>query len=95
MPDRDRIGQRKVRLMAVWVGVGIPLIVLGLFTSPWISLLGACIIGATPVYFTLRGALAAPRQASTPTAPRAPSGEHRRYPARRRGHTGDERRPSE
>jgi len=47
--------------MSVWVGIGIVVLVAGLFTSPWISLLGACIIGSTPVWFTLRMALAAPR----------------------------------
>jgi hypothetical protein len=61
MPNRDRTGQRKVRLMSVWVGIGIVVLVAGLFTSPWISLLGACIIGSTPVWFTLRMALAAPQ----------------------------------
>lgn len=80
--------------MAAWVAVGIAVLVVGLFSSPWITLLGACIIGSTPVWFTLRAALAVPRRAPRPTAPHAP-GEHRRYPARRRGHTGDERRPSE
>ena len=47
--------------MSIWVGAGIVLLVLGLLTSPWISLLGACVIASTPVWFTLRMALSAPR----------------------------------
>ena len=58
---RDRAGSRKVRLMSVWVVIGIVVLVVGFFTSPWIALLGACIIGSTPVWFTLRMALAVPR----------------------------------
>jgi len=48
--------------MSAWVSAGIVVLVVGLFTSPWITLLGACIIGSTPVWFTLRMALAAPRR---------------------------------
>ena len=48
--------------MSVWVVIGIVVLVLGFFTSPWIALLGACIIGSTPVWFTLRAALAVPRR---------------------------------
>ena len=62
MAQRDGSGQRKVRLMSAWVGAGIAVLAVGLFTSPWITLLGACIIGSTPVWFTLRMALAAPRR---------------------------------
>lgn len=62
MPERDRIGQRKVRLMSAWVAVGTVILAAGLVTSPWVALLGACIIASTPVWFTLRMALAAPRR---------------------------------
>jgi hypothetical protein len=48
--------------MSVWVVIGVVVLVVGFFTSPWIALLGACIIGSTPVWFTLRMALAPPRR---------------------------------
>lgn len=48
--------------MSVWVCLGTAVLVAGLFSSPWISVLGACIIGSTPVWFTLRAALSAPRR---------------------------------
>jgi hypothetical protein len=108
MGQRDAAGQRKVRLMSVWVVLGVVILVAGFFVSPWISLLGACIIGSTPVWFTLRMALAAPRRPPQQRYDvygddfmrminRIPTGsqEGRRPPRRRRGHTGDERRPSE
>jgi hypothetical protein len=63
---KDRAGTRKVRLMSVWVIIGIVVLVVGFFTSPWIALLGACIIGSTPVWFTLRMALATPRRPPKP-----------------------------
>ena len=106
--QRDAAGRRKVRLMTVWVGIGVAILVAGFFTSPWIALLGACIIGSTPVWFTLRMALAAPQRPPQKRydaigdnflrmIDRVPHGrtEGRRPPPRRRGHTGDERRPSE
>lgn len=48
--------------MSAWVGAGLVMLVVGLLTSPWLILLGACIIGSTPVWFTLRMMLAAPRR---------------------------------
>jgi hypothetical protein len=82
MPDRDRAGQRKVRLMTAWVAVGIALMVLGAFTTLWISFAGATVIGSTPVFFTLRAALA-PRRAANPK-PRVAA--RRQVTPRRRGH---------
>jgi hypothetical protein len=74
-------GRRKVRLMAAWVGIGIALMVLGVYTSLWVTFLGACVVGSTPVFFTLRTALST-RQ--TPK-PRPPTPAHRTgTPARRR-----------
>jgi hypothetical protein len=69
MSARDESGRRKVRLMTVWVGIGIALMVLGVVTSVWISLAGACIIGSTPVWFTLRGALSPTRPPERPPDP--------------------------
>jgi hypothetical protein len=81
MADRDPAGQRKVRLMTVWVGVGIVLMVVGVYTTLWVSFLGAAVIGSTPVFFTLRSALA-PRRSPPPQTP--PSPHTRGRPARRR-----------
>jgi hypothetical protein len=97
--ERDAAGRRKVRLMTVWVGIGVAILVAGFFTSPWIALLGACIIGSTPVWFTLRMALTTepvpkrpPEQPPEPlpglltrTSSRAPDARRARIP-RRRGH---------
>ena len=88
--DRDEAGQRKVRLMSAWVAVGIVLMVLGAFTTLWVSFLGACVIGSTPVFFTLRSALAT-RQTPKPQTPASPHPRGRparRHPAsiRRRDH---------
>ncbi len=72
--------------MTAWVGIGIALMFLGVFTSVWVVFLGACVIGSTPVFFTLRAALAPPARGrrspgeSLPRAP-APAGDR---PARRR-----------
>ena len=74
-------GRRKVRLMTAWVGIGIALMVLGAFTSVWVVFLGACVVGSTPVFFTLRAALST-RQAPKPPPP---TPVHRTgSPARRR-----------
>jgi hypothetical protein len=73
--DRDAAGQRKVRLMTIWVGIGSVLMVVGIYSSMWITFLGACVIGSTPVFFTLRGALASRR---TPK----PSSDAQRGPGR-------------
>jgi hypothetical protein len=78
--DRDEAGQRKVRLMTAWVGAGIVLMVLGVYTTLWVSFLGAAVIGSTPVFFTLRAALAT-RQTPKPQTP--PSPHTRGRPARR------------
>jgi hypothetical protein len=88
MADRDRAGQRKVRLMSAWVMVGVVLMVLGAVTTLWISFLGAAVIGSTPVFFTLRAALA-PRRAATkqrPAPPQRPASRRRAASPRRRGH---------
>ncbi len=80
--------------MTAWVGVGIVLMILGLYTTLWVSFLGAAVVGSTPVFFTLRSALAPKR---TPKAPSDPFGDlpratgggpgsRRRTPPRRRGH---------
>jgi hypothetical protein len=92
--DRDRAGQRKVRLMSAWVVVGIVLMVLGAFTTLWVSFLGAGVIGSTPVFFTLRSALAPRRPPKPPAEPLAPvlhrtpgrGAPARRQTPRRRGH---------
>jgi hypothetical protein len=89
--DRDAAGRRKVRLMTIWVGIGVALMVIGAYSSVWIVFLGASVIGSTPVYFTLRAALA-PRQTrkGPPTslpAHRSESPPRRRpAPLRRRDH---------
>jgi hypothetical protein len=90
MAHRDMAGQRKVRLMAAWVGIGIALMVLGVYTSVWVIFLGAAVIGSTPVFFTLRAALA-PRRAprsKAPTSPHTGGRQGHRRPAsmRRRDH---------
>ena len=81
--------------MTVWVGVGVVLMALGLYTSLWMSFLGASVIGFTPVFFTLRSALApkrAPKASVDPLGgplPRTPGrspAARRRTPPRRRGH---------
>ena len=101
MSAREESGPHKVRLMAAAVGAGIALIVLGLFTSGWFGVLGAVLIGATPVYFTLRMALAAPRRPPKKRydalgddivrmIDRVPPGPDTR-PRRRDGHHGDKR----
>jgi hypothetical protein len=79
--DRDEAGRRKVRLMTTWVGVGIVLMILGVYTTLWVSFLGAAVIGSTPVFFTLRAALAT-RQTPKPQTPASP--HPRARPARRR-----------
>ena len=82
--------------MTAWVGVGIVLMVVGVFTTLWVSFLGAAVIGSTPVFFTLRSALSPPRRESKAsgdprretlprTLGRTPSAR-RRTPPRRRGH---------
>jgi len=82
--------------MTAWVAVGIALMVLGAFTTVWISFAGATVIGSTPVFFTLRAALA-PRRSPPPpvqhhadsparTVKRDSGAARRRTPARRRGH---------
>jgi hypothetical protein len=84
--ERDRAGARKVRLMSVWVAIGIVLMAVGAFTSLWISFLGAAVIASTPVFFTLRGALQsrqAPRRrvdAVPDVAPQAPGRTRPRPP---------------
>jgi hypothetical protein len=93
--DRDEAGRRKVRLMSAWVAVGIVLMVLGAFTTLWVSFLGAGVIGSTPVFFTLRSALASrqmPKRSADPlpdflsrTSSRGQAARHR-TPPRRRGH---------
>jgi hypothetical protein len=80
MADRDPAGQRKVRLMTAWVGIGIVLMILGVYTSVWVTFLGAAVIGSTPVFFTLRAALAT-RQTPKPQTPASPHPRGR--PARR------------
>ena len=80
--------------MTAWVGVGVVLMILGIYTTLWVSFLGAAVVGFTPVFFTLRSALApkrAPKAPSNPLGdlPRAPGrapGTRRRTPPRRRGH---------
>ena len=81
--------------MTAWVGVGIVLMVLGVYTTLWISFLGACVIGSTPVFFTLRAALSPrrpPKRAARPAAglpqpcARPQQAARRRAPPRRRGH---------
>ena len=93
--DRDQAGQRKVRLMTAWVGVGIVLMILGVWTTVWVSFLGAAVIGSTPVFFTLRAALSPPREPKASADPRGETLPHtvgrspsarRRTPPRRRGH---------
>jgi hypothetical protein len=87
MTERDRAGARKVRLMSAWVGVGIVLIVLGAVTTLWVSFLGAAVIGSTPVFFTLRGALATrrtPQRRSDPLADVLPGTRGRKPPSRAR-----------
>ena len=69
MSAPDESGRHKVRVMTVWVGIGIVLMLLGVVTSMWISLVGACIIGSTPVWFTLRGALSPKRPPERPPDP--------------------------
>jgi hypothetical protein len=88
MADRDMAGQRKVRLMTAWVGIGIALMVLGVYTSVWVTFLGAAVIGSTPVFFTLRAALAPRRRPQPPASPHTGRPLARRRPAsmRRRGH---------
>ena len=76
--------------MTAWVGVGIVLMVLGAYTSLWVTFLGASVIASTPVFFTLRSALA-PRRApkpQTPASPHTPARPAHRRPAsmRRRDH---------
>ena len=80
--------------MTAWVGIGVALMFLGVYTSVWVTFLGAGVIGSTPVFFTLRAALS-PRRASSPSAkppPRtpmqtsSPPARRRRAPARRRDH---------
>ncbi len=81
--------------MTAWVGVGIVLMILGVYTTVWVSFLGAAVIGATPVFFTLRAALAPPgepkasadalRDTLPRTLDRSPS-PRRQTPPRRRGH---------
>ena len=76
--------------MTIWVGIGIALMVLGVYSSVWVTFLGACVIGSTPVFFTLRAALV-PKSAPKPRrdVPRpAPRSEpaRRHHPARRRDH---------
>jgi hypothetical protein len=80
--------------MTAWVGVGIALMILGVYTTLWVSFLGAAVVGSTPVFFTLRSALA-PKQTPKPPSdppghlPRATGsapGTRRRTPPRRRGH---------
>ena len=77
--------------MTAWVGIGIALMVLGAYTSVWVVFLGACVVGSTPVFFTLRAALS-PRQTPKPqpartgrTAPGARRAAGRRR-SRRRDH---------
>ena len=81
--------------MTAWVGVGIALMFLGLLTTLWVSFLGASVIGFTPVFFTLRSALAPrrapkapadPRGAALPPSPGRSATARRRTPPRRRGH---------
>ena len=80
--------------MTAWVGVGIVLMILGVYTTLWVSFLGAAVIGSTPVFFTLRSALAPKRAPKRPADPipdvlhRAPGrsqAARRRTPPRRRG----------
>jgi hypothetical protein len=76
--------------MTIWVGIGIALMVLGVYSSVWVTFLGACVIGSTPVFFTLRAALAPksspkPRREAPRPAPRSQPAR-RRAPARRRDH---------
>jgi hypothetical protein len=94
MSDRDRAGERKVRLMSVWVAIGLVLMVLRAFTTLWVSFLGAGVIASTPVFFTMRTALATRRtpQRREPlpdvlarTPARKPPGRSRR-PRRLRDH---------
>jgi hypothetical protein len=66
--------------MTIWVGVGIALMILGVYSSLWVTFLGACVIGSTPVFFTLRAALAPPRRAPKPP----PASPHTRAPSSRR-----------
>jgi hypothetical protein len=75
-------GRRKVRLMTAWVGIGIALMVLGVYTSVWVTFLGAAVIGSTPVFFTLRAALA-PRRAAKPPPVTRPLPANRERPAHR------------
>ncbi|HZO60634.1 MAG TPA: hypothetical protein VFB51_13160 [Solirubrobacterales bacterium] len=52
--------------MSVWVAIGVVLMVLGAFTTLWVSFLGAAVIASTPVFFTLRTALATRRVPELP-----------------------------
>ena len=80
--------------MTAWVGIGVALMFLGVYTSVWVTFLGACVIGSTPVFFTLRAALSPrrspPRAEShreTPIHASASRPAPRRHaPARRRDH---------
>jgi len=77
--------------MTIWVGIGIALMILGVYSSVWITFLGACVVGSTPVYFTLRAALAPQRarKAPPPPVPAHRSGtppRRRPAPLRRRDH---------
>jgi hypothetical protein len=81
--------------MTVWVVVGIALMVIGVYTTLWVSFLGAAVIGSTPVFFTLRSALATrqvPKRSTDPLpdalrrAPERAPAARRPVPRRRRGH---------
>ena len=80
--------------MTIWVGIGIALMILGVYSSVWVTFLGACVIGSTPVFFTLRAALAPQRRAPKPSSHRIGKPAHppgsgrtgRRTPPRRRDH---------